>query len=170
MRLPDSIHLDVSGGGNGRSHVEWILPKAGQLKFNVDGAARGQPGEAGIGGILRDENGNTKLVFSKPIGQADSNMAELLAIKEAFLIFAASNWANEKELLVESDSKNAVKWVNEPTSGPWRCRKIIFQIEGYKKKIKKWTVIHAFREANIIADNLAKSSVDRGSAIMTRLD
>ncbi|OMO89459.1 hypothetical protein CCACVL1_07816 [Corchorus capsularis] len=101
-----------------RPHMEWKTPNMGQMKFNVDGLAQGQPGDAGIGGILRDGSGNSKLIFSKPIGLPDSYMAELLAIKEAFLIFAATEWAKEKELIIKSDSKNVVKWVNDPNSGP----------------------------------------------------
>ena len=169
MRFPDCIQT-ASRGGKVLPRVEWVMPEVGQLKFNVDGAARGQPGEAGIGGVLRDENGSTRLVFSKSIGLADSNMVELLAIKEAFLIFSASDWVNEKELLIETDSRNAAKWVNDPASVPWRFRQTIFQIEGYKKKIRRWIVRHVFREANSMADNLAKSSIDRGSTIMTRFD
>ncbi|OMO83173.1 hypothetical protein COLO4_22651 [Corchorus olitorius] len=135
-------------------------------QFNVDGSARGQPGEAGIGGILRDDSGNTKLVFSKFIGIADSNMAELLAIKEAFLIFVASEWSTNTELIIESDSLNATKWVNEPNSVPWIHRQILFQIKGLKKKIKNWSVVHVFREMYGIADTLAKSRVYRRSDIL----
>ncbi|KAH1123344.1 hypothetical protein J1N35_006504 [Gossypium stocksii] len=35
----------------------WIPPDAGSLKFNVDGASRGNPKRAGCGGVLRDDNG-----------------------------------------------------------------------------------------------------------------
>ncbi|XVE94792.1 hypothetical protein REPUB_Repub02eG0039900 [Reevesia pubescens] len=48
----------------------------------------------GIRGVLRDNKGVTKLVFSKNVGVVDSNVAELLAVKEAFLIFVASSWCN----------------------------------------------------------------------------
>ncbi|OMO50641.1 hypothetical protein COLO4_37965 [Corchorus olitorius] len=61
----------------------------------------GQPGEAGIRGILRDDSGCTRLIFSKPIGIANSNMAEILAIKEAFLVFVAVDWVKEEELIIE---------------------------------------------------------------------
>ncbi|OMO71317.1 hypothetical protein CCACVL1_18294 [Corchorus capsularis] len=169
IRVSECIQID-SVGGKKRPHLDWFTPNNGQLKFNVDGTTKWQPGEAGIGGILRDESGSTKVVFSKPIGLADSNLAELLAIKEAFLIFAASNWADEKELIVESDLKIALKWVNDPCLGPWRFRQILFQIEGYKKKIIRWFVKHIFKEINSIADCLAKSSIDRGSPITCSFD
>eukprot|EP00268_Persea_americana_P062605 TRINITY_DN8040_c1_g2_i6.p1 TRINITY_DN8040_c1_g2~~TRINITY_DN8040_c1_g2_i6.p1 ORF type:complete len:254 (+),score=31.35 TRINITY_DN8040_c1_g2_i6:132-893(+) len=37
--------------------VTWSPPSPNVLKFNVDGAARGKPGPAGIGGILRNYKG-----------------------------------------------------------------------------------------------------------------
>ncbi|XVF86739.1 hypothetical protein PTKIN_Ptkin18bG0066500 [Pterospermum kingtungense] len=55
------------------------------MKFNVDGSTLGKPGPAGIGGVLRDHEGNIKIRLLKSVGSADSNLAELLAIKEAFL-------------------------------------------------------------------------------------
>ncbi|XVF62072.1 hypothetical protein PTKIN_Ptkin08bG0187700 [Pterospermum kingtungense] len=73
-----------------RIETRWICPQMGCLKFNVDGSAKGKPRLAGIGGVLRDHEGNVKIQFMKSIGLADSNLAELLAIKEAFLIFASS--------------------------------------------------------------------------------
>ena len=56
----------------------------------MDGSARGKPDPAVIGGVLRDCMAATKVVFSKAIGVADSNVAELVAIGEALRIFAAS--------------------------------------------------------------------------------
>ncbi|EOY13094.1 Uncharacterized protein TCM_031615 [Theobroma cacao] len=73
-----------------KKNLEWIKPALSELKFNVDGAAKGCPGEIGIGGVLRDYEGRIKLQFSKSTGWGDSNLAELLAIKEAFLLFATS--------------------------------------------------------------------------------
>ncbi|EOY20574.1 Uncharacterized protein TCM_011960 [Theobroma cacao] len=65
----------------------WTKPSQGEMKFKADGAARGCSGEAGIGGALRDEKGQIKILFLKCIGEGDSNLAEVMAIREAFLIF-----------------------------------------------------------------------------------
>ncbi|XVF77486.1 hypothetical protein PTKIN_Ptkin14bG0048100 [Pterospermum kingtungense] len=99
---------------------------------------RGQPGAAGIGGLLRDNNSKILLKFSKSVGIADSNLAELMAIKEAFELFIGSRWANDFRLAIESDSANVVKWINNPHAIPWR-----------------------FREENAEADALAKAGVER---------
>lgn len=52
-----------------RVQTPWHSPQADTFKFNVDGAAKGKPGMAGIGGVLRDWNGMTSVVFSESIGR-----------------------------------------------------------------------------------------------------
>lgn len=38
-----------------KKSVFWNLPRRGMLKLNVDGAVRGKPGPAGIGGVLHND-------------------------------------------------------------------------------------------------------------------
>ena len=57
----------------------------------MDGSARSKPGLAGISGVLRDCMATTKVVFSKTIGVADSNVVELLIIGEALRISLLPN-------------------------------------------------------------------------------
>lgn len=64
-------------------------------------------------------------------------------------------------MVVESDSKNAVQWINAPEKAPWRLRKWILHIEMLKRKVVQWEVQHIFREANQQADNLAKTGIRR---------
>lgn len=73
------------------------------LKFNVDGAARGEPLPASIGGVLWDHEESFHCFF-KAVGVKDSNDAAVLAILEAFGIYSSSF---HKVLIVESDSSNA---------------------------------------------------------------
>ncbi|XWS61072.1 hypothetical protein CRYUN_Cryun07bG0094300 [Craigia yunnanensis] len=60
------------------------------MKFNVDESARGKPGPASLGGVLRDENTVIKTVFFKSIGVIDSNVVELLVVGETLRIFTAT--------------------------------------------------------------------------------
>ena len=43
--------------------VSWCSPTIGVLKFNVDGAAQGKLGLAGIGGVLRNHQGKVLYMF-----------------------------------------------------------------------------------------------------------
>ncbi|OMP02587.1 hypothetical protein CCACVL1_02751 [Corchorus capsularis] len=96
-----------------------------------------QWGEAGIGGVLRNHDGEVLISFSKYVGVVDSNEAEVLAVREAFLIFSASSWANLNPVVIESDSSNTVKWVQNPSFAPWRFRQIMMKIETLKQIYSK---------------------------------
>ncbi|KAK3205181.1 hypothetical protein Dsin_019227 [Dipteronia sinensis] len=61
--------------------AEWLPPAGEALKFNVDGSAMGNPGIAGIGGVLRDKSGKVWGLFFAFVGRLDSMAAEILAIQ-----------------------------------------------------------------------------------------
>ena len=58
-----------------------------RLLIYTDGAARGNPGPAGAGAILRDSDGTVLAEIAEPLGHATNNVAEwtavLLALEEA---------------------------------------------------------------------------------------
>lgn len=63
------------------------------LKLNVDEVARGKPGSAGIGGILRNFEGQTWLTFSNSVGAKDSMEAEVMIIlKYVCKLFKVGGW------------------------------------------------------------------------------
>jgi len=45
------------------------------LKYNIDGALKGNPGMAGLGEVLRDDTGNILFPFHCHLGKATNNMA-----------------------------------------------------------------------------------------------
>ena len=79
--------LLVCGPSRDKRSVVWFSPLDDVLKFNVDGAARGKPGPAYIGGVLRNIEGGLNFAFSVNVGMKESNEAEFLAILQALLIF-----------------------------------------------------------------------------------
>ncbi|XVF11262.1 hypothetical protein REPUB_Repub08aG0011600 [Reevesia pubescens] len=125
----------------------------------------GKPGPAGIGGVLRNFNGDILMLFSKPIGINDSNVAELLAIVEAFSSYADSCWASSYGLIVESDSSVAVNWVNSPKDIPWRFKRLSPFIDAWQSRIPVWKLQHVLREMNTLADGLAKAAATRRSPL-----
>ena len=56
-----------------RRPIPWSPPPYRVSKFNVDGASRGNPGPAGITGVIRNSKGDVILMFSKHVGVCDSN-------------------------------------------------------------------------------------------------
>lgn len=79
----------------------WVPPLVVELKFNVNGASRGKPGPARVGGVLRNSHGVLLVLFSKHVGCMRSMEVELevVVILEALLIFSPSFHA---KLVVES--------------------------------------------------------------------
>ncbi|KAL6579795.1 hypothetical protein OROMI_007819 [Orobanche minor] len=62
------------------SMVRWLKPPIGWMKLNTDGAARGNPGLAAAGGIVRDPSGKPFLCFWEFIGFQSNTIAELHGI------------------------------------------------------------------------------------------
>ncbi|GMP58876.1 hypothetical protein CsSME_00022384 [Camellia sinensis var. sinensis] len=58
----------------------WSCPIAGKLKLNTDGSSKGDPGQAGYGGLLRDEAGTWVWGFYGYLGSCTSLEAELWSI------------------------------------------------------------------------------------------
>jgi ribonuclease HI len=87
-----------------------------KLVINVDGGARGNPGPAAVGVVVRDESGEVIEDHGVLIGDATNNVAEykalLLGIERATVL-----GATDLELI--GDSELVVKQVQ---GKPWRLR------------------------------------------------
>lgn len=62
--------------------VAWVPPQDGDLKFKIDGAARGKPSPTGISAVLHNHRRNVLMMVSKNTGVKKSNEAEVMAILE----------------------------------------------------------------------------------------
>ena len=89
------------------------------LKDLIRDISQGKPGAAGIVGLLKDHNSSILAIFSMPIGMANANEAEFVAIKQAFYVFGASIWASSLSLVIEADSVIALKWTCQPRTTPF---------------------------------------------------
>ncbi|KAK3183267.1 hypothetical protein Dsin_030553 [Dipteronia sinensis] len=78
------------------------------LSFYVDGSARGNPGEAGIGGILRDLRGRILCLFSFYVGVLDAFSAEVMAIHRACQLISGKSSVAWPAITIFSDSKSAM--------------------------------------------------------------
>lgn len=59
----------------------WHPPLEGYLKYNIDGASKGNSGIARYGGVIRNAKGNIVSIFHFHLGTATNNMAELMAME-----------------------------------------------------------------------------------------
>ena len=78
------------------------------------------PRLAGIGGVIRDCKGQVLFVFSKSIGIVDSNLAKLMAVINALSYVASANFDLLLDIILESDSKAMISWLNSVLDSPWK--------------------------------------------------
>ncbi|KAF6170253.1 hypothetical protein GIB67_035358 [Kingdonia uniflora] len=84
----------------------WELPQKGEIKINIYGAARGNPGKGGIGCIFRDSDGKVFGTLSKGLGLVTNYMAKCEAIIHGVKYAALFGWLIAWN---ESDSTTAVE-------------------------------------------------------------
>ncbi|KAK8984743.1 hypothetical protein V6N11_020059 [Hibiscus sabdariffa] len=129
------------------------------LIFNVDGAAIGGFGKASIGGVLRDSENKSPIMFSKTIGFFDASSAELLAIRDVISLFSVSMWSKYK-LVLESDCNLCCLWLEKPSCAPDAFKPVIAEILQCGAGLI-WSIKVIQREDNGTADRLAKSGISR---------
>ena len=127
------------------------------VQIFVDGAARGNPGPAGIGVVIKDDS-KTYLEVADFIGKTTNNVAEYMALirglEEAIDL-------EQMNVSVLSDSELMVKQIK----GEYRVKnKGLIPLHHHAKTlIKKFTsfsIQHTAREDNKEADKLANQGID----------
>jgi ribonuclease HI len=127
----------------------------------VDGAARGNPGPAGCGAVIYDENGVVVQQLSQYLGHTTNNVAEyegLLMGLEAFLQLG------RKHIVVQSDSELLVRQLN----GQYRVKdeklKVLFErAMTLLRQFDSYRILHVGRELNKLADRLANHGIDHAA-------
>ena len=133
-------------------------PQVGWKKLNTDGASKGNPGLAGCGGVVRDENGRWIAGFSRHIGVTSSFEAELWGLREG-LIFCSN--LNIHSLLVELDAKAVVDIFLNPNYQNRVVSPILEDCKHLLLRFQQVQLLHCFRQANRCADMLARMSIEQ---------
>jgi ribonuclease HI len=139
---------------------------AAAYRANIDGGARGNPGPAAYGVVMRDPSGAVIARLKKYIGRATNNVAEYYGLIAA-LDYAQSHGFHA--LCVESDSELLVKQmrgqykVKSPELRPLfeRSRKMAQALESFR-------IDHVYRERNAEADALVNAALDETSGQIPR--
>ena len=132
--------------------------KASKIELFIDGAARGNPGPAGLGVVIKGEDRKTIKEFYKYLGVATNNIAEYNALvyglQEALMLGA-------EEIILNLDSE----LVAQQLKGEFRVRdpkikslfdQAIHLINGFKRV----DVVRINREKNKEADKLANKAIN----------
>ena len=125
-----------------------------------DGGARGNPGPAGIGAVLYDENKNLLAEISTYLGVATNNQAEYKALIAA-LKKAKELGANELNCFL--DSELVVKQLRrEYKVKNSELAPLFLEVHNLSLSFQKINYSHVCRELNKEADRLANEAMDRG--------
>jgi ribonuclease HI len=126
--------------------------------LNTDGGARGNPGPAGIGIVLRDEDGTVVEAIGRGIGTATNNVAEYSALI-AGLELALEHGFTSIEVLVDSEL------VVAQVSGEWKIksdtlRTLAVKARSLMDRFESASIAHIRRSQNTHADRLANIGMD----------
>jgi ribonuclease HI len=135
-------------------------PPEHYLIAHSDGGARGNPGPAGYGVVIKDNHGKKVAALSEYLGHQTNNFAEYQGL------IAALEYALEhgpKALKLISDSELMVKQVK----GIYKVKNATLQdLHARAKqliaKLEWFSIDHAMREHNQEADQLANAAMDKG--------
>jgi len=141
-----------------------VALKGQNLIIYTDGVSRGNPGDAGIGVVLKDKNGAVVDEIGKYIGTTTNNVAEYTALINA-LEYAVKHKTVSADIFL--DSELVVRQMN----GVYRVKDenlaLLFnKAQALIKKIRvkgqgsRVTLTHIPREKNKEADNLANKAVN----------
>jgi ribonuclease HI len=131
-----------------------------KLTVNVDGGARGNPGPAAIGAIVRDGDGEVLAERGERIGRATNNVAEYKALLLGIEL-AAELGAGELDLV--GDSELIVRQVE----GRYKVKDATMkelhgQVKAALASFETWSIRHVRRESNAEADRLVNQALDAG--------
>ena len=134
-----------------------------KVSINVDGGARGNPGPAGVGVVIKDAKGKLVKEFNKYIGVATNNVAEYNAViyglQEALIVKADEVELNLDSELVAQQLKGEYRVKNEGMKPLFA--QAIHLISGFKKVDIK----HIPREENKEADKLVNKAINLGALL-----
>jgi ribonuclease HI len=131
-----------------------------RILIHTDGAARGNPGPAGLGAILRDaETGETLAELATYLGVRTNNVAEWSAV-EAALDAALRLGATHVDLRMDS------QLVARQISGIYKVKHsdlkpIHARVMAQLARLNGYTVAHVPRELNKEADRLSNVAIDQ---------
>ncbi len=131
-----------------------------KIKIFSDGGARGNPGPAGCGVVMMDEEDRIVGKFKKYLGEQTNNFAEysgvILGLEEA-----KKMGVSEVDFFL--DSELAVKQLNrEFKVKNEELGKLFIRIYNLEQGFKRVTFSHVPREMNKLADELANQAMDAG--------
>jgi ribonuclease HI len=128
------------------------------IKANIDGGARGNPGPAAYGVVVRNAGGEVIAELSNYLGNQTNNFAEYSGLLAALEYAVRENYLSLKVL---SDSELLVKQMK----GQYRVKnagllELYDRARALVRKLEHFSIEHVLREYNREADGLVNQVLD----------
>jgi ribonuclease HI len=129
------------------------------LTLEFDGGSRGNPGPAGIGAVVRAQDGTPLVTLGRFIGRATNNVAEYRALITAM---EEARKLGAKKIIIRGDSELIIKQMK----GQYRVKhpdmKVLYdQAQDLIHQFTQAKIEHNLRHKNELADKLANLAMDR---------
>ena len=130
-----------------------------KLTINTDGGARGNPGPAGIGVVIKDQSGKILKEYGKYIGERTNNEAEYEAV-----ISALESAKEFEPRMIEFRLDSEL--VNRQINGIYkvkekRMQELYMKVRDLLIHFKNINFFHVPREQNREADRLVNEAIDK---------
>eukprot|EP00253_Pinus_taeda_P001588 PITA_01588 len=166
LELKSLVTTTTKPSTRSTSPSSWSPPVPNSYKLNFDGAAKGNPGPAGFGGVIRRHNGEAIQVYYGTMGTDTNNAAELEGLWKGICI-AEHNHLSPLE--VEGDSLILIAIAKRIQAGAkavkvaksWR---LLSRLEALEEKLHTSHNLcfhHVRRTTNQVADRLANQGVSQ---------
>lgn len=131
---------------------------SGTWTIHTDGGARGNPGPAGIGVVVRAPDGGIACQGGAFIGEATNNVAEYEALLWGM---RAARALGAKHVVIRADSELVVKQMR----GEYRVKNeglkpLFLAAQSLRRGFDSVEFVHVARAANAEADALANAAMD----------
>lgn len=125
----------------------------------TDGGARGNPGPAGIGAVVMNEQGQILLELAEGLGETTNNVAEYTALVR--VLEELKNLPQPSSIEIRMDSQLVVRQLE----GVYKVREphLVPLFQRVKELLSKYphrTIDHIPREQNKLADALSNKAMD----------
>jgi ribonuclease HI len=134
------------------------------LTLQFDGGSRGNPGPAGIGVVVRAEDGTALVTLGRFIGRATNNVAEYRALITAM---QEAKKLGAKKVVIRGDSELIVRQM----TGQYRVKnadlkELYEEAQTLLSQFEQAKIEHNLREKNALADKLANMAMDRKQDVL----
>ncbi|OMO90964.1 reverse transcriptase [Corchorus capsularis] len=137
--------------------ISWTPPGEHFVKLNTDGAAKGNPGAAGAGGVIRNTEGGWVVGFAAHLGTCSNVAAELHALRLGLTLAWREGF---RAVICEVDAKVILDLLNSDNLEVHPLGALLLDV----KEMLSWNwqcfCQHTLREGNFCADMLSKMGCD----------